>query len=302
MRQKHSGGRRMASTVGAAAAAVGGGNVADAAVVAQAVDVIIPPNYAVDLDGDAVKEFDLIDLGDPGDAEQIVKVQNFADGVGVVMGGEGNLFTANLAEGTLIGPGSLFSGPADSASMNNGLPPDDALNGFDGTGPAGEFQVEDGPGFIGVQFRIAEATHYGYVGFEGVELDPSEGPEGRVFALGYEDAPGVAIAAGSGLPEPSDADFDGDGDVDGRDLLVFQRGLGLTGQTDNTSGDADGSGTVDDADLDAFRAAFGTGAASGAAASAIPEPSSLGLLAAGAAGIIGYRRRNVGRAPDKSQP
>lgn len=45
----------------------------------------VPPNYAVDLDGDATKEFDLIDLGDPGGSEQIIKVHNFAAGVGFVI-------------------------------------------------------------------------------------------------------------------------------------------------------------------------------------------------------------------------
>jgi hypothetical protein len=289
---------KTAGAVGAATAGLGAAHDARAEVIAQAVNVGIPPTYAVDLNGDMSKELDIIDLGDnDGDpsTENITKVANFANGVGVVLGGPDDRFTANLAEGTLIGPSSLFSGPADNTVDPDisGLPPDDALNGFDGNGPVGEFQVDDPAGFIGVQFRIAGQTHYGYVGFQGVETNAlNDGPEGRVFALGYENNPGAAIAAGAGLPEPPEADFDADGDVDGEDFLIWQRGLGLTGQTDNTNGDADGSGIVDRGDLDLWEGEFGTGGSATAAAGVVPEPASLALLAAGAAGIALYRRRN----------
>jgi hypothetical protein len=55
----------------------------------------------------------------------------------------------------------------------------------------------------------------------------------------------------------ANADADGDGDVDGGDLLVWQRGVGLTGQTDRSNGDLNGDGTVDGADLTAWQAGFG---------------------------------------------
>ncbi|NJM41046.1 MAG: hypothetical protein HC853_09855 [Anaerolineae bacterium] len=42
--------------------------------------------------------------------------------------------------------------------------------------------------------------------------------------------------AGSSL----NADFDGNGIVNGNDFLLWQRGVGLTGQTTNANGDADG--------------------------------------------------------------
>ncbi|MBA3481404.1 MAG: hypothetical protein H0T51_06275 [Pirellulales bacterium] len=254
---------RTAGALGAAAAAgLGGAQSSHADVVAQALNLTVPPNYAVDLDGDAIKEFDLIDLGDPGGSEQIIKVHNFAAGVGFVLD-SGGMFAANLAPGTLIDSSSTFSA---------GLPPDDALNGFDSTGPVGKFQVEDPAGYIGVQFLIAGQTHYGYVGFEGVELlAGNEGTEGRVFALGYESTPNTAIAAGAGIP-PLAADFDTDGDVDGNDFLVLQRGLGTTHDVD---------------DLTAFQNEFGLLAppAAAVAVGAIPEPTSLTLLAAGASGV-----------------
>ena len=262
---------KTASALGAAAAAgLGGAQSAHADIVAQALNLTVPPNYLVDLNGDATKEFDLIDLGDPGGSEQIIKVYNLTAGNGVALitpEGSINTFPANLAAGTIIGP-----------ALTYGVPADDALNGFDSTGPVGEYQVEDPAGFIGVQFLIAGQTHYGYVGFEGVELDgANEGTEGRVFALGYETTPNTAIAAGAGLSSVT-TDFDGDGDVDGNDFLDLQRGLG-------TEFDGD--------DFTAFRDEFGAGGSSTAAISAIPEPTSLSLLAAGAAGAAPYRRRRM---------
>jgi len=129
--------------------------------------------------------------------------------------------------------------------------------------------------------HIEGQTHYGYVGFEGVEVDDAnDGPEGRVFGLGYETVPGMAIAAGAGLPAGLEADVDADGDVDGNDFLIIQRGLG---------------GTYDAGDLEAFKAEFGQTSAAGAAAG-VPEPNSLSLLAAGAAGLTFYLRRPAERS------
>ena len=68
------------------------------------------------------------------------------------------------------------------------------------------------------------------------------------------------------------ADFDDDGDIDISDLMIWQRGFGLTGQTDNANGDADGNGIVDAGDLDAWKSAFGTSAIVGSVV--VPEPGS----------------------------
>ena len=77
----------------------------------------------------------------------------------------------------------------------------------------------------------------------------------------------------------SSADFNADEIVDGQDLLVWQRGVGLTGQTDNASGDADHNGVVDAADLDVWRIQLGTNPAAQVASAAVPEPASLCLVA-----------------------
>lgn len=171
-------GRRLAGTVGAVAAGLGGQSL-DAAVIYTPVDVDIPADiadYSVDLNGDAANEFDIQQF------EGIIKVADTVAGNGVALDGD---FTANLAAGTLI-----------DSSLTYGAPTNDAL-----TGTAGNFQVSDGPGFIGVQFLIGGNTHYGYVGYEGAGAEGSA--NGHVYALGYDDTPDTAIAAGAGIPEPT---------------------------------------------------------------------------------------------------
>ncbi|MBN1852494.1 MAG: PEP-CTERM sorting domain-containing protein [Pirellulales bacterium] len=92
------------------------------------------------------------------------------------------------------------------------------------------------------------------------------------------------------------ADFNSDSVVDGNDFLIWQIGLGLTGQTNNSNGDANGDGTVNGDDLAVWKSQFGTGgAAGGAAGSAIPEPGTLGLFGLLLAGLtVGFFRRISG--------
>jgi hypothetical protein len=85
------------------------------------------------------------------------------------------------------------------------------------------------------------------------------------------------------------ADFDGDGDVDGRDFLIWQRGYGSAGQTNNSLGDADGNGTVGDEDLTFWQEQYNT-VSLNAAFSSVPEPSSGLLLLWLAATGISWRR------------
>jgi hypothetical protein len=80
-------------------------------------------------------------------------------------------------------------------------------------------------------------------------------------------------------------DFDADGDIDGLDFLIWQRGLGLTGQASGSTGDADADGDVDGHDLDVWRANFDTGA-SAAADAAVPEPRMWLLAAIGLMGVL----------------
>jgi hypothetical protein len=87
-----------------------------------------------------------------------------------------------------------------------------------------------------------------------------------------------------------DADFDGDEDVDGEDFLIWQRGLGLTEQTDKSTGDANSDMTVNAGDLAIWQAQFGA-APVAAAASSIPEPATALLTAIAALAAGGVHRR-----------
>jgi hypothetical protein len=280
---KHSRVIRRITGFGAVGAAAGfAPSTSQAEVIFTPLDVNIPSevgDYHVDLNIDGISEFDIQHF------DTVTKVGDFTTTTSVVLDPIDNR-TANLADLTLIGPESFWSTPGTSPSPDqlNGTVEEPAESG--NFVPTGHFQVSDGPGYIGVRFDIAGSSHYGYVGYEGTGAENAA--EGRVFALGYENVPDTAIAAGAGAPPPADADFNGDGDIDGEDLLIWQRNLGATGQSNNDNGDADGNGAVDGADLEAWTAQFEPG---GPPVSAIPEPSSLSLLAAGATGVLVYRRR-----------
>ena len=72
----------------------------------------------------------------------------------------------------------------------------------------------------------------------------------------------------------STSDHDLDGDIDGRDLLIWQRGFGQ-----NTGdGDADSNLLVDGNDLQMWQAEFGAVISDLTAAVAVPEPGGIALL------------------------
>lgn len=86
---------------------------------------------------------------------------------------------------------------------------------------------------------------------------------------------------------PSSADFNSDQRIDGADLMIWQRGFGVLGAGSQATGDANGDHNVDGLDLAIWKNQFGAPSP----ASAIPEPTSLGLgLVAGLAGTFLTRR------------
>ena len=92
----------------------------------------------------------------------------------------------------------------------------------------------------------------------------------------------------------NNADFDGSGLVDGNDFLLWQRGFGSAGQTDNSMGDADGNGIVDDADLAVWEAQYGSPPPPlVSAASAVPEPASSLLMLLGLVTVASRRSRTL---------
>lgn len=79
-------------------------------------------------------------------------------------------------------------------------------------------------------------------------------------------------------PPELTADFNGDDRVDAADLPRWRSGFGLSSGATNSQGDADGDQNVDGADFLIWQRELGTTPAA-AATSAVPEPTSLRLLA-----------------------
>jgi hypothetical protein len=92
----------------------------------------------------------------------------------------------------------------------------------------------------------------------------------------------------------NNADFNGNGVVDGADFLVWQRGFGLAGQPNKSTGDANGDGNVNAADLTIWKTQFGTNPGAAVAVASIPEPAA-GALAVGALAAVVLRRRRASR-------
>ncbi|MAT68268.1 MAG: hypothetical protein CMJ58_01970 [Planctomycetaceae bacterium] len=95
------------------------------------------------------------------------------------------------------------------------------------------------------------------------------------------------------------ADFDESGLVDGADLLIWQRGVGLTGQTSTTTGDATGEGNVDAADLALWQQQYGGTTDPAAAGTSVPEPATaaLALVAVLTLAVVPTRRRSWANRP-----
>jgi hypothetical protein len=95
------------------------------------------------------------------------------------------------------------------------------------------------------------------------------------------------------VSEVNGADFDGDGDVDGTDLLVWQRGYGISGTALPSDGDANGDRDVDALDLTIWQEEFGFVASATIVATAVPEPASLVLFILGGFLVLSPKRRRA---------
>ncbi|QDU55823.1 PEP-CTERM sorting domain-containing protein [Aeoliella mucimassa] len=164
--------------------------------------------------------------------------------------------------------------------------------------PYAEFNNVDGA-FLGLSFPIADDLHYGWVR---VTIDNAAGS----FVINdwaYNDEPSVGLLAGE-MPGPLTADFNNDGRVDLADYTVWRDNLGADESTGVLNGNGTNDGLVDSADYDLWKANFGNSTFTGdpivpstapLSTAAVPEPGTLGMLAAGSLGIAALRRRNARR-------
>ncbi|MAT68735.1 MAG: hypothetical protein CMJ58_04355 [Planctomycetaceae bacterium] len=174
---------------------------------------------------------------------------------------DGLYYVTALAEGDLIDSSAL--GPTFYGSMAYG-----ALNPNAGFNDATD-------AYVGFAFPIGPTDLY----YAWVRVDINQAA-GTFFVhdWAYEDQTGVGIRAGDRGVVPVLGDFDEDQDVDGADFLQWQRG---SGSIYNAS------------DLQDWQDNYGTIPAAAASAGVVPEPGTLGLLAAGAAGVAWMRRRRT---------
>ncbi|QDU89412.1 PEP-CTERM motif protein [Pirellulimonas nuda] len=249
---------------------------ADGAVVYSGVqDLSIGQGLAQDLDinSDAVTDILLKNYVFFGGNYQGASVNGYP---GKLVGFEGALaYASALASGSLVDATTV--GPAFFGSMAYG-----AAN------PSAEFNDVSGV-FLGLSFPIGgnepEFLHYGWVR---VSVNNANG----TFVINdwaYQDAANTGILTGETGPLGVPGDFNEDGAVDAADYTVWRDNLGV--ETSLPNG-VDTGGPVGQADYDLWVAGFGGPApAAASAGAAVPEPSTLGLLAAGCLGVAALRRR-----------
>jgi T5SS/PEP-CTERM-associated repeat protein len=113
-----------------------------------------------------------------------------------------------------------------------------------------------------------------------IPVQPSDTPHSIV----------VRIVSSAAMPV-NDADLDGNGIVNANDLAIWRSRFGMMGL-----GDVNGNGIVDAADYTIIRDHFGLPMGAGAGGgSAVPEPSGLVLLSAGALLALAVRRPRAAR-------
>ena len=259
---------------GAAVAAIAGQQ-AEAGVVYSGVqDIAIGQglSQSLNLDGDAYEDIVLknyvFGLGNYQGATvsyQPGKIVGFAAGLAYV--------TA-LAENDLIDASTM--GPSFLGSLAYG-----AIN------PSAQFNSVTNA-YIGLGFPAGPTFHYGWIR---VSIDNAAG-EFTIHDWAYDDTPDAGILAGDTGPEGTPGDFNDDGVVDAADYTVFRDNLGTNFDLAG-NGDEEGpsAGVVDQADYDLWAASYGNGVVPSATATAVPEPGTLGLLAAGALGILSLRNK-----------
>ncbi len=263
---------------GAAVAAIAGQQ-AEAGVVYSGVqDLAVVQGFSqsLNLDGDVYEDIILKNYSFFGGPYQGATVNTYPGKIVGFNPGGNNNYASALAAGDVIDSTTL--GPSFVGSLAYGI-----------FNPNAQFNsVTDA--FIGFGFPIAGSTglHYGWVR---VSINNAAG-EFTIHDWAYDDISEATILAGDTGPEGTPGDFNDDGVVDAADYTVFRDNLGTNFDLAG-NGDEEGpsAGVVDQADYDLWAASYGNGVVPSATASAVPEPGTLGLLAAGALGILSLRNK-----------
>jgi T5SS/PEP-CTERM-associated repeat protein len=204
-----------------------------------------------------------------------------------VMPGADVLMLENLS----FAPSSLLSFQLNGESSSEDFSP---LEVMGQATLAGQLKVQLVDGYapqLGDTYNLLSTTS-AITGTFGTESLPALGA-GLQWDVDYSTT-SLTLSVVSG-PGNFPADFDGDGDVDGADLNEWKPGFGkLTGALKG-DGDADADGDVDGSDFLAWQRQLGSGPPATPAVGAVPEPSTVALLAAALVGLAAPARRRIRR-------
>jgi T5SS/PEP-CTERM-associated repeat protein len=196
-----------------------------------------------------------------------------------------------MLENLSLGASSLLSFQLNDETLDEEASPLEVIGQATLSGQLKVQLVDDYAPQLGDSFDLLTAAG-GLTGTFGTQALPALGA-GLQWDVDYS-LSSVTLSVVSG-PGSFPADFDGDGDVDGNDLTEWRNDYGKQPNAIKGDGDADGDGDVDGTDFLSWQRGVGSGVPAAPAVGAVPEPSTVVLLAAAMVGMAGPTRRRPHR-------